>query len=111
MGDITTALTAFLMHVGARSINFDMTDAQKKLMTYPLAKACVLFAMFFITTRKFTIALLLVIGYFMITMVLLNENHKYNLYSRSWLKQHGFTDAKDNTFSADTYTQNVRALT
>jgi hypothetical protein len=92
--DLTTAVAAFLMQVGARHITFEMTDAQRKLMQNPLAKGMVLFAMFYITTRNIIVAGLLVVGYFLLTMVLLNENHALNIYSRPWLKQHGFAKSK-----------------
>ena len=123
--DLTTAVAAFLMQVGARHITFEMTDAQRKLMQNPLSKGMVLFAMFYITTRSILVAGLLVVGYFLLTMVLLNENHAFNIYSRPWLKQHGFVKSKpsygdkhgtghghghDELSPADAYKHNVQTL-
>jgi hypothetical protein len=113
MADLATALAAFLMQVGARHISFEMTDAQRKLMQYPIAKGTVLFAMFYITTKSILISLILVAGYFLITMVLLNENHKYNVYSRPWLQQHGFGGARRSTNGlslADIYKMNITTI-
>ena len=113
MADITTAVAAFLMQVGARHISFDMTDAQRKLMQNPISKGVVLFAMFYITTKSIGLAAVLVLGYFIITMVLLNENHKYNLYSRPWLRQNGFGKQNSNIHGlalADAYKFNIMTL-
>ena len=102
---------AFMMQVGARHITFDMTDAQRKLMQHPFMKGSVLFAMFLVTTRKVSVAIILTLMYFLMTMVLLNEKHEFNIFSKSWLKQYGFMQLEEMQDSlGEKYKNNLEAI-
>lgn len=109
--DISTAVAAFLMQVGARHISFEMTEAQRKMMQNPVIKGAILFAMFFVTTKSMAVSIALTLVYFAMIYVLLNEKHKYNIFSRPWLKENGFM--KNESFEetlVDIYKQNIETL-
>jgi len=107
--------SAFLMHVGARHINFELTDAQKKLISHPISKIAVLFAMFYISTHSFVWSLLLILTYILIVNMLLNEKHPLNIFSKQWLHSQGLA-LTQNEFDTDTvkpidlYRQNLNKL-
>lgn len=103
------AASTFLMHVGARHITFDMTDAQRKLMQHPAMKGIVLFAMFFMTTRNVYLACILTIIYFLLVVVLLNETHDFNIFSKNWLTKHGL-NKKEHKSYLESYINNISSL-
>jgi hypothetical protein len=91
-----------------------MTDAQRKLMQHPIIKGSVLFVMFLVTTKNLVAAIGLVFLYYFIIGVLLNENNKYNVFSRSWLIEHGFAKTETEGFTGSSlverYKTNLREL-
>lgn len=103
------AASTFLMHVGARHITFDMTDAQRKLMQHPVMKGIVLFAMFYTTTRNVYLACLLTLIYFLLIMVLLNEKHDFNIFSKEWLMKHGLNKNERKSY-LESYISNISSL-
>lgn len=113
--DPMAILSAFFLHVGARNIQFDFTDAQKKLFAMPATRLVVLFAMFYVSTRSLVWSLVLVGAYFLLVSMLLNEHHPLNVFSRSWLQTEGFVDAKKKDEEAERtpyqlYMENVSRL-
>lgn len=110
--EFATVASAFLMHVGARHISFEMTDAQKKLMQHPLVKGAVLCAMFFVTMRNIYLAVALTCVYFLMVMVLLNEKHALNIYSRPWLAANGLKKREfpESFISKTNYMENLKFI-
>lgn len=90
MSEIFTVLATFVLHTGSRHINLELTDAQKELLTNPIVKNIVLFCMFYISTRSFIWSTILIVSYILLTKMLLNEKHPFNIYSRKWLEQKGY---------------------
>ena len=109
--DPINIMSAFFLHVGARNIQFDFTQAQKKLLAHPTTRLVVLFAMFYISTRSLVWSLSLVGVFFLLTSMLLNENHPLNVMSRTWLQTEGFVSPKNNERSPyELYVDNLRHL-
>ena len=104
------AASTFMMHVGARHITFDMTNAQRKLMQHPAMKGLVLFAMFFMTTRNPYLACLLTFVYFLLILVLLNETHDFNIFSKNWLMKHGLYKKENQKSYLDSYINNINSI-
>lgn len=107
--DLLTPFSAFMSQIGGRQLQFNLTDAQKKLMAHPVTQMAIMFAMFYITTRSVWIAFALLLVYYVCLYVLLNENHPWNVLSPKWLAQEGFTQAAEKS-SRDLYYENLARL-
>lgn len=83
-------ITMLFMQLGSRNFKFNFTEAQQKLMAHPVSQVLLLVAMFYAPTRNIFLSIIIVILYYLVTYVLLNELHPLNLYSTSWLKKEGF---------------------
>lgn len=108
--DPLVVVAAFMMHTGARHIQFDLTDAQKQVMAHPTTKMIILFGMFYISTRNLVVSVFLVVLYNLAIHVLLNEKHPWNLFSYSWLVDQGIIDNTHNSDEAsiiDIYKKNL----
>lgn len=111
--DPMAILSAFFLHVGARNIQFDFTAAQKRLMASPITRMVVLFAMFYVSTRSLLWSITLVLLYFLLISMLLNENHPLNVFSRSWLRNEGFANIEKEHADMspfDIYRENLKRL-
>ena len=75
-------ISVFMFHFGSKYITFDLTPAQKELFKHPLMKAIILVSMFYVSTRSIQFSILLMIIYFIMMHILLNENHKYNVITK-----------------------------
>lgn len=107
--DIISIASAFLMHSGARHVNFNLTDAQKKILAHPMSKFVVMFAMFYVSTRSIYWSVLLLLIYFLAINMLLNENHALNILPKSWLVAEGFVnEEKGQTNVIDNYMANIK---
>jgi hypothetical protein len=112
--DALGIVSAFIMQIGVRHVTFDMTEAQRKLMQHPIVKGIVLFSMFYVTTRSFLIATIFTLAYFILVIVLLNETHTFNVFSRPWLIKNGFLKKEyfedEHTSLVDRYKRNLEAV-
>jgi hypothetical protein len=104
------AITMMTVQIGSRFVQFDFTDAQKKLLQHPVAQSLILLFMFYSGTRNFMLSVLMVVAYYAIVFVLLNEKHPLNIYSREWLVKEGFM--KEDSVSAlkELYYDNIKKL-
>ena len=109
MDPISIAST-FLLHTGSRHLQMDLTSGQKKLMTHPIAKLCILGAMFYVSTRSVLWSFVLIVMYVLTVNVLLNENHNWNIFSRSWLQDHGFATDLKKIDATNLYLENLSKL-
>lgn len=98
------------MHTGSRHVQMDLTHAQKMLLSHPIAKLCILAAMFYVSTRSLLWTTVLIVVYVLTVNVLLNENHTWNIFSRSWLVDKGFLSQKTEEDVKDMYMQNIQKL-
>lgn len=107
--DVLTPFSAFLSQIGARQLQLNLTEAQKKLMAHPITQMSILFAMFYITTRSVWIAGGLLLMYYLFLYILLNENHPMNVLSPKWLATEGFAEAVQKS-PRDLYYENMSKL-
>lgn len=107
--DLLTPFSAFMTQVGARQLQLNFTDAQKKIMAHPVSQMAILFGMFYVTTRRVLVALGLLVAYYVMLYVLLNENHPWNMLSPKWLATEGFAEAVEKS-SRDLYYENMAKL-
>jgi hypothetical protein len=107
--DVLGIASAFLAQVGARHLVFNFSTAQKKLISHPITQSFILFGMFYLSTRKFVFAISLLILYYLLIFVLMNEQHPWNVISRQWLVSEGLMDAKEKT-PTQLYYENIQKL-
>lgn len=110
--DPVMAMAAFMTQVGARHLKFNFTKAQQFIISHPLTQTAILFAMFYLSTRRLVVAVSLITLYILCVKVLLNENHRFNIFPTSWLAKEGFLDEdKIPTKSAkELYYENIGKL-
>lgn len=108
--DPVSIASTFLMHTGSRHLQMDLTHGQKMLLSHPVAKLCILGAMFYVSTRSLLWSFVLIIAYVLTVNVLLNEKHAWNIFSRSWLQNNGFLADKKEIDMSNMYLENIRKL-
>lgn len=82
-------ISMILMQVGARYLDFGLTDFQQKLIKNNFAQAIILFGIIYIAIRDILKTTLIVALIYLIIYVLFNEKHKLNIYSKRWLYNEG----------------------
>ena len=80
--------STFIMHTGNRKDN--LTAAQKEIIDHPISKLVILLGLFYITTRSIKWSIILLILYYVLIYVLLNETHPMNILSYKWLANKGY---------------------
>lgn len=106
---VLNSISIFLVQVGARFLNFDLTSAQLKMVKHPWVQSLILVALFYVSTRNIVTSVGLVLIYYLFVTFLLNENSKYNIYDKKWLEKEGL---KEITFEDKTeeYYSNIQKL-
>jgi hypothetical protein len=107
--DMLGVAAAFLAQVGARHLVFNFSAVQKKIITHPVTQSLILFGMFYLSTRKIVFAILLLIVYYLIMFVLINEQHPWNIISRNWLVDEGILSEKERN-PRELYYENISKL-
>ncbi len=108
--DPLAAFSTLLMHGGSRHMNFDLTEAQKKLLNNITMRYVILFGMFYISTRSLKWSVILLIFYILLLNVFLNEKHPLHLYSPKWLEKEGLMENSNsnNLISSTNYYHNIQ---
>jgi len=78
-----------LMQIGARHLDIELTDFQKKIIKHKLVQSIILFGLIYIPVRDITKTLLIMILIYLIVYVIFNENNNYNLFSKKILYNEG----------------------
>lgn len=107
---LTNGLSMLFMQLGARNVQFNFTDAQKKVLQHPYAQLFLMTAMFYAPTRNIYLSVGLVLGYYLLTKILLNEVHPMNVYSKKWLVEEGFVSNDIVEEIKKNYITNLKAL-
>jgi hypothetical protein len=105
--NLLNTASVFLVQVGARFINFNFTDAQKKMIQHPLMQNLILFAMFYIPSRNPWVSLGLLFVYNLCLYYLLNEYSQFNIYNKKWLEQEGFMPSQQKKPIQENYYTNI----
>jgi len=108
--DMLALMSVFFVQVGARHLIFDFSQAQRKIISHPIVQALILYGMFYVSTRSISIATLLIVAYYSLMLVFINEKHPLNLLSRKWLVQEGLLDGNSHVSPIDMYYKNIQTL-
>lgn len=111
--DPAIAFAAFFTQIGARQLRFQFTKAQQYVITHPITQSLILFAMFYLSTRRILVASALLVLYVLSIRIFLNENHPWNLFPQHWLAKEGFIQTNDESAKKsplDLYYQNISRL-
>ena len=104
------AITMITVQVGSRFVQFDFTAAQKKLLQHPVSQSLILLFMFYSGSRNFILSILMVLSYYIIIFILLNEKHPLNIYSKEWLIKEGFVQSDSVNALKQVYYKNIDHL-
>ena len=92
-----------LMQIGARHLDIELTDFQKKLLKHKLVQGIILFGLIYIPVRDVVKTLLILLLIYLIVYVIFNENNNYNLFSKRYLYNNGiiknFNDIKKKYYN------------
>lgn len=104
--DMLGVAAAFLTQVGARHLVFNFSAVQQKIITHPVSQAIILFGMFYLSTRRLYFALGLLVLYYLLIFVLINEKHPLNMIPRQILISEGFINPDDKS-PIERYRENI----
>jgi len=74
-----------LMQIGARHLDIELTDFQKKILKHKIVQVIILFGLIYIPVRDIGKTLMIVALIYLIVYVIFNENNNYNLFSKKYL--------------------------
>ena len=91
-------LSVILIQVGARHLDLELTEFQKKLLKNKIIQAIILFGLIYIPIRDIKKTLIVLAMIYLCIYVIFNENNNYNLFSKRFLYKEGiikeFNDMK-----------------
>jgi hypothetical protein len=87
--DPVLILSVILMQVGARHLDLELTDFQKKLIKNKIVQAIILFGLVYIPVRDIGKTIMVLILIYLMIYVVFNENNNYNLFSKKYLYNEG----------------------
>lgn len=108
--DVLGVAAAFLTQVGARHLVFNFSTIQQKIISHPISQAVILFGMFYLSTRRLLFACLLLVLYYLLIFVLINEKHPLNMIPRQLLISEGFISPEDKS-PVQLYHENISLFT
>jgi hypothetical protein len=97
-----------LMQIGAKYLDIQLTEFQRSFLKNHFVQAIILCGIVYIPVRDIFKTIIIVCLIYLIVYVLLNEKHKYNIYSKRWLYTNGFIDEYNNI--KDNYYKNLVKL-
>ena len=77
------------MQVGARYLELDLTDFQKKLLKNKIVQTLILLGLIYIPIRDIKRSIFVLILIYLAIYVLFNENNYYNLFPKKFLYNQG----------------------
>lgn len=89
-------ISLILMQIGAKYLDLELTDFQKRLIKNNIVQAIILFGIIYIPVRDVIKTFLIVCLIYLIIYVLFNENNKMNIYSKRWLYNEGIIKEYEN---------------
>lgn len=78
-----------LMQIGARHLDIELTEFQKKIIKHKIIQAIILFGLIYIPVRDILKTILIMLLIYLIVYVIFNENNNYNLFSKKILYNEG----------------------
>lgn len=87
--DPVLILSVILMQIGARHLDLELTDFQKKIIKNKIVQVIILFGLVYIPVRDIGKTIMVLILIYLIIYVVFNENNNYNLFSKKYLYKEG----------------------
>ena len=100
--DPVLIVSVIIMQIGARHLDLELTDFQKKLIKNKIVQSLILFGLIYIPVRDIGKSIMVLILIYLIIYVMFNENNNYNLFSKKYLYKEGII-ANYNDFKKKYY--------
>ncbi len=119
IGGITPALPTIepisilfliLVQIGGRYLKIELTKAQQRIINDPLVQATILFAIILMATKNVFLTCIIVIVFYIFVYILFNENSKYNILSKKWLKNENLISNANYMSLKDIYYKNIQQI-
>lgn len=81
--------SVILMQIGARHLDIELTDFQKKIIKNKIVQTIILFGIIYIPVRDIFKTIMILILIYLIVYVIFNENNNYNFFSKKYLYKEG----------------------
>jgi hypothetical protein len=107
--DPLTALSFVILQVGGSSLKYDLSEAQKKILSHPYMQIIIFIAIVYFSTKNVLSTIIISILFYILIYILFNEKHKYNLLSKKWLYKEKIIYDNSNDSPKDKY-KNILAL-
>ncbi len=101
-------VSVIIMQIGARHLDLELTDFQKKLIKNNFIQAIILFGIVYIPVRDIFKSFIIVCLIYLTIYVLFNEQHKLNIYSKKWLYNEGIINEYKNI--RDKYYEKIQKI-
>ncbi len=89
-------ISLIFMQIGAKYLDLQLTEFQKKIIKNNFVQALILFGIVYIPVRDVFKSIIIVCIIYLVIHVLFNENHKLNIYSKRWLYNEGIIKEYEN---------------
>ena len=77
------------MQVGARYLDLELTEFQKKLLKNKVIQTLILLGLIYVPLRDIKRSIMVLILIYLVIYVLFNETNYYNLFPKKFLYNHG----------------------
>jgi hypothetical protein len=101
-------LFLILVQIGGRYLKIELTKAQQMIINEPLVQATILFAIILMATKNVFLTCVIVAVFYLFVFVLFNENSKYNILSKKWLKNANLISNTNYMSLKDIYYKNIQ---
>ena len=108
--DPISILSIILTQIGSKHLNLDITKAQEKMIKHPIFQSIIFFSIIYISTKNIYISFTILILTYLVLKILFNENHKYNILSKSWLKNEGLINDADIISAKNLYRDYIESI-
>jgi len=98
-------LIFIVSNLGHRYIKHDITIAQDKILNHSVTQTFMYFSIVYFSTRNLPLSIVIVVITYLLFKVFLNENNRYNIFSKSWLYQNKIID--EYISDKDVYINNI----
>lgn len=108
--DPLSIFALIVMQIGSRHFNIEFTQAQKKILKHPIIQILIFLTIIYFSTRDIYISIIILFICYLFIYVLFNENSKFNILSKVWLKKEGIINDKDITSYKEIYHNNLNKI-
>jgi len=97
-----------IMQIGAKHLDFELTDFQKKLLKNNIVQFLIFFCIVYMPIRDFFKTFIIVCISYLLIYVFFNEKHKYNMFSKKLLQAEGIIKEYNNI--KNKYYDNIKKI-